>query len=82
MSQPHHVLHFEFQQRLVFDPFYVKQCLHCSDFSHFKEQCKTVKPSCTLCSGDHEFTNCDHKNKSYDEKQSLCAASIVNELMM
>ena len=47
----------------VYDHFYVKRCNKCQRFHHYQNECKSVKPSCGKCAGDHETEKCDECTK-------------------
>ena len=48
------------------------ECHKCNRLGHTRSFCLATQPTCALCSGDHEMTNCESKNDTSKHKCINC----------
>jgi hypothetical protein len=65
----------EWQCCRVKDYVDVARCYKCQRFGHIAKHCTAVKPCCSHCAGEHEYKDCESKNK----KGAACCANCKRE---
>jgi len=57
----------------VYDHHYIRRCNKCQGYGHYARQCKNMQ-CCGLCaSADHQYLECEHKDKADSDKTAFYA---------
>ena len=60
----------------LYDRFHLTQCSKCCNYGHVANNCRKDCFTCTFCSGNHSYKDCDNKDNKASHKCSNCLRSI------